>query len=189
MRYFFAPLLLILLAAGCLISIGVVTAWRGPNLASASPADLHVVVSVSNTIKLEPARQQLLASATNPATGQRIETRFPLERLALGSSNLRGIKAEAGQALYLFRLEAKDHERFAALQSRISKWQQPGHPLSNRLSLSYRASGCLITQGQTDEAAAEVWMSLDAGESFVLNRQKIDFMDRFVTQAHAFSAC
>lgn len=189
MRYLFAPFMLLLAAAGCLISIGAVTALRGPSLATVDPAELHVVISASNEVKLEPAGQKLLASATNPATGQRVETVFDLERLALGSSNLRGIKADDGQSLLLYRLSAEDHARFAALQSQISTWRHPEHRLSNSLSLRYVASGCLIVDSAEREIGAEVWMSLDEGDSFVLNSQKIDFRDQFVTTAHAISAC
>ena len=180
MRYLFAPFMLLLAAAGCLISIGAVTALRGPSLATVDPAELHVVISASNEVKLEPAGQKLLASATNPATGQRVETVFDLERLALGSSNLRGIKADDGQSLLLYRLSA---------ESQISTWRHPNHRLSNSLSLRYVASGCLIVDSDEREIGAEVWMSLDEGDSFVLNSQKIDFRDQFVTTAHAISAC
>jgi len=177
MRYLLAPFMLLLVAACSTISIGAVAALRGVDPLTADPAQFQLVSSSPQTVQLDPAGQKLTLSATRGETGQRIEEQFILDRLAIGSSSLRGIKPAEGENLYLYQMAQQDLDRYMRMQTELQSWKTGSVRDKNNLSLGVQASGCIVAGTSKEDRLATFWLSVDQGDSFMPLVKNVDLVD------------
>ena len=157
MRHLLAPFLLLSAAACSTISVGAYAAFRGPDALSAEPSSFQIVSSTPQGVQLDPAGQVLRLSATRSETGQRVEELFALDRLAIGSSGLKGIKPAEGENLFLYKIAPDELERYASLQDQIQGWRD-GSKVNTRqvLAMSVLPAGCIVADTPAERASFNV---------------------------------
>ena len=175
MRHLLAPFLLLSAAACSTISVGAYAAFRGPDALSAEPSSFQIVSSTPQSVQLDPAGQVLRLSATRSETGQRVEELFALDRLAIGSSGLKGIKPAEGENLFLYKIAPDELERYASLQDQIQGWRD-GSKVNTRqvLAMSVLPAGCIVADTPAEERLSTFWLSVDEGDSFMPLAKDID---------------
>ena len=177
MRYLLAPFLLLAAAACSSLAIAAAAAFRGPDALTADPATFQVVSSTPQAVQLTPAGQRLTLSATRPETGQRVEEQFALDRLALGSSGLKGIKPAEGENLYLYKLSPEDANRYARLQDELKGWLETRSDTATMVAVSVLPSGCVDADVAEQERLSTFWLSVDEGDTFVPLVRNIDVIE------------
>ena len=175
MRHLLAPFLLLSAAACSPLSLGAYAAFRGPGALSAEPSSFQIVSSTPQGVQLDPAGQVLRLSATRSETGQRVEALFALDRLAIGSSGLKGIKPAEGENLFLYKIAPDELERYASLQDQIQGWRD-GSKVNTRqvLAMSVLPAGCIVADTPVEGRLSTFWLSVDEGDSFMPLAKDID---------------
>ncbi|MEC7141501.1 MAG: hypothetical protein VXX01_09225, partial [Pseudomonadota bacterium] len=91
-------------------------------------------------------------------------------RIDLSESELRGLKQETGESLWLYQIAEDDHGRYRLVQQQLNRWGRPGVRADYSLDLDVIVAGCLLpdAQGRTGNAdkAGAFWVSLDDGGNF-----------------------
>ena len=170
MRFLLAPLLLLAVAASSSLAIAAVTVFRAPDLLNTSPDRVQVLMLSGPSLAFVPDEQRLRLAATNHDSGLSMQHSFDLERIDLSESELRGLKQESGESLWLYRIAEDDHQRYQLVQQRLNRWGRPGVRADYSLDLDVIVAGCLLpdAQGKTGNAdkAGAFWVSLDDGGNF-----------------------
>ena len=118
MRFLLAPLLLLAVAASSSLAIAAVTVFRAPDLLNTSPDRVQVLMLSGPSLAFVPDEQRLRLAATNHDSGLSMQHSFDLERIDLSESELRGLKQESGESLWLYRIAEDDHQRYQLVQQR-----------------------------------------------------------------------
>ena len=174
MQPFLAPLLLLAVAAGSTMSVAAFATFRGTDPLSANPSAFQVVSSTPQQVQLDPAGQALRLSATNRETGQRIEERFSLDRVAVGTSGLKGIKPAEGESLFLYQISPDDLNRYSRVQEQVNMWHPVRVSTRQIVSMSVVPSGCIVADTAAEDRLTTFWLSVDDGDSFAPMDRRID---------------
>ena len=170
MRFLLAPLLLLAVAASSSLAIAAVTVFRAPDLLNTAPDRVQVLMLSGPSLAFVPDEQRLRLAARHHASGASMEHSFDLERIDLSESELRGLKQETGESLWLYQIAEDDHGRYRLVQQQLNRWGRPGVRADYSLDLDVIVAGCLLpdVQGRTGSAdkAGAFWVSLDDGGNF-----------------------
>ena len=101
MRFLLAPLLLLAVASSSSLAIAAVTVFRAPDLLNTAPDRVQVLMLSGPSLAFVPDEQRLRLAASHHASGASMEHSFDLERIDLSESELRGLKQETGESLWL----------------------------------------------------------------------------------------